>query len=234
MAPDTTPEMAPQPPHAPAASTDGRDEPLPYFAPGAGAFRASLWEAAPGRCTALAAAWALALLALFLPGCDLSAAGNRTGVRPTSTVYLLTAQYTGLLGQSLLQTARGMQPDLSRDDVPLAIACPMFLLGSVAFLLTPALLRRRLRRGLRMVDWLAVALLPAPWGLLAAAAAGGNGDHFLYGYYLLAAAHTAAFVVLAWPLATLVPSPPYAGERVRVRGDRLPARQEAPRPRPLP
>jgi hypothetical protein len=149
----------------------------------------------------LVVAWAVAVVALFLPGCDMSLTANRTDVRPTSNTYLVACEYTALLGQSLVAQARGRKSDLSREDLPLAIACPMFVLSSVAFLLTPALLRRRLRRGLRWIDWLAVALLPSPWGLLAASAAGDNARHFLYGFYLLAAAHTIAFVALAWPLA---------------------------------
>ena len=103
--PETAPPPpAPEPPGArPPAPAGGREETLPYFAPGAGAFRATAWEVAPGRVVTLAAAWAVALLALFLPGCDTSTSGNRTSVRPTSTVHLLTGQYTAVLGDSLIE-----------------------------------------------------------------------------------------------------------------------------------
>ena len=192
---------------APAATQTQPNEPLLYFGGGAGTYRFSAWRAAPRRCAVLAGAWALLLPALFLPGCDVSASGNRTGVRPTYVVYSLTAQYTLLLGGHLFDMSRGAGSlDLKDDGLPLAIACPLFLLGSAAFLLTPPLLRRRLRNGLRWVDWVAVALLPAPWALLAASAYNDSFDHFLYGFYLLAAVHTAACAALVWPTGKPAPA----------------------------
>jgi len=67
--------------------------PLPYFVPGPRRI-GWMWRVAPRRCVALAAAWAVAGVALLLPGCDLSTSANRTDVRPTYVVYGLTANYT--------------------------------------------------------------------------------------------------------------------------------------------
>ena len=179
-----------------------RGEPIPYFGGGPGAFRFSAWRAAPRRCAALGGAWAMLLLALFLPGCDVSSSGNRGNVRPTYVVYGLTTQYTLLLGGHLVDVWRGTGSlDVKDRSAPLAVACPLFLLGGASFLLTPPLLRRRLRKGLRWVDRTVVALLTAPWVLLAASVPIGNFGHFLYGYYLLAAAHTIAFAAITWPLS---------------------------------
>jgi hypothetical protein len=88
------------------------------------------------------------------------------------------------------------------DDVPLPVACSLFLLGSAVFLVTPLLLRRRLRgRGrLGWLDRFIIPLLLAPWLLPMAAALHDDLGRFLFGYHLLAAAHTAAFLALAWPL----------------------------------
>jgi hypothetical protein len=172
---------------------------LEYY--GGGAEQRPVWEAAPRRCIGLAVAWAVTLLALFLPGCDFAGRGNRSEVRPTYTVYLLTGEYTLMIGSGLYDAARrpGAKADLPTGSA-MWIACPLFLLGSAVFLLTPRLLARRVRRKLGRLDWCLLPLLLAPWFLLAAAAVSDDAGRFLYGFHLLAAGHTAALVVIVWPL----------------------------------
>ena len=149
---------------------------------------------------ALAVAWAVTLLALLLPGCDVGGLMTSNGVRPTYTVFTLTGVYTLQLGRTVVDAAsRPGRADPTPGGGAMLVACPLFLLGSAAFLLTPRLLSRRIRRKFGRSDLCLLPLLLAPWVLLWAAGAQGDAAHFLYGYYLLATGYTAAFVIIAWP-----------------------------------
>jgi hypothetical protein len=189
-------EPAPQPvlPYTstPAPGHSAAAAPLPYFA-GADAGHRRLWRVAPRRCAWLAAAWVVLIVALFLPGCDMSNSGNGREPAPTYVVYWLTVVDVAEFGGHL----REGNVDPKAATVPLA--CAAFVAGSLVFPLAPLLLARRLGRGLRWLGWTTAALLLSPWLLLGVVALQDKAGRFLYGYYLLAAAYTAAFVVILLP-----------------------------------
>ena len=173
------------PPPIPTASRAAAPT-LPYSGPRPR--RAALWRVAPRRCAVLGAAWALALGSLFLPGCR-SGTGSGDKHAPTYVTYSLSVRYV----QMYASGDRG-------KPVP-AAACALFPVGAVAFLFTPLLLWRRVFARLGAWGWATGALLGAPWILLITFAAAGAGANFLYGFYLLALAHTLAFAAIAWPPA---------------------------------
>ena len=189
---DTAPVSAPTP-----ADDPGTAAPLPYYAGATARRRSSVWV----RAGFLAAAWVLAVVALFMPGCDMSSSADRSSIAPTYAVYGLTywqvreAYDRGR--DSVVSGNPSAMPETS--GVAGALACALFPLGSAVFLFTPLLLRRRLRGRFGWGSWTLSSLLLAPWALLLIAAASGSGQHYLYGYYLLAVAQTIAFAVLLWP-----------------------------------
>jgi hypothetical protein len=153
---------------------------------------------APRRLAWLAAAWLVAVVALFLPGCDMSGSGNGGEPAPTYVAYGLSfAQLQEYAGRLEGAARGGSVPELG--GAPMTIACALFPVGSGVLLFSPLLLKRRLRRRLRWLGWTTAGLLLAPWLLPLAAMLTGDGYHFLYGFYLLAAAHTVAFVVILLP-----------------------------------
>ena len=194
---ETAPAPTPPPPGDPAASASA---PLPYYAGAPAVRRAPVWRLAPARFAWLMAAWVAAVVALFLPGCDMSGSGKRTEVAPTYVVYGLTmAQLSEFSDQSRAVMAGDRSAIPETGGVAMTLACALFPLGSAAFVFTPLLLRRRVRGRFGWGSWTLSSLLLAPWALLLVCAAAGGGANYLYGYYLLAAAHTVAFLILLWP-----------------------------------
>ena len=159
--------------------------------------REAMWRIAPRRCMWLAAAWAAAIVALFLPGCDMSSSANGSEAAPTYVAYGLSFVQVRESVDAVRGIAAGNGSSIPGvDGYAMSLACALFLAGSAVFLLTPLLLRRRLRRGLGWLGWTVSGLLLSPWAMLIVGGATGTGKHYLYGYYVLASAHTAAFVVL--------------------------------------
>ena len=172
---------------------------MPYYS-GPDNVRRPVWRMAPRRCAWLGAAVAIAAVALFLPGCDMSSSGSGRDPAPTYVAYALTMmqlqEFSGRV-QDAAATGGRNAPDLG--GVPMTVASALFPVGSGVLLFSPLLLKRRLRGRLRWLGWATAGLLLAPWLLLLTAALSGGGRHFLYGFYLLAAAHTVAFVVILLP-----------------------------------
>jgi len=192
-----TPTPTPTPP---ADESGAAAAPLPYYAGTTAVRRAPVWRLAPVRFAWLTAAWVAAVVALFLPGCDMSGSGNGSEPAPTYVVYGLTmAQLSEFSdrGRAVVAGDRSAIPEAG--GVAMTLACALFPLGSAVFVFTPLLLRRRARRRFGWGSWTLSSLLLAPWALLLVSAAAGGGGNFLYGYYLLALAHTAAFLTLLWP-----------------------------------
>ena len=183
--------------------------PLRYF--GGSARRESTWRIAPRRCAWLVAAWVLAVGSLFVPGCDMSSAADRSELAPTYVAYSLSTMQIREFADTTWDYAAG-----SRSSVPqaggaaMSLACALFLVGSGVFVATPFLLRRRVRKGFGGVGWTVAALLLSPWAMPLIGAANGSGRHFAEGYYLLSAAHSMAFLVLLWPGGKRLNAPPRA------------------------
>lgn len=179
----------------PAAHAPEAARPLPYYA--GGGRREAVWRIAPRRCIWLAGAWVAAIVALFLPGCDMSSPGMQPA--PTYVAYGLTYMHVYESYDQGRDFVRGNRSDLPEaGGVAMTLACALFPLGSAVFLLTPLLLRRRVRGRFGWGSWTMSSLLLAPWALLLIGSVSGGAENYLYGYYVLAAAHTAAFAVLLW------------------------------------
>jgi len=176
--------------HAPPAT-------LPYSRPKRPP-RAPLWRVAPRRCAWLGAAWVLALGSLLLPGCqDSSSSGG--GQAPTYMSYSFSISYAVMYASGARDGSTQPSGWIDLNGALPAAACALYPVGSVVFFFTPLLLWRRVFFRFGAWAWATCALLWSPWVLLAVFAAAGAGGNFLYGFYLLALAHTLAFAVIAWP-----------------------------------
>lgn len=198
----------PVPANVPSPGTD-EVQPLRYF--GGSARRESIWRIAPRRCAWLVAAWVLAVGSLFVPGCDMSSAADRSELAPTYVAYSLSTMQVREFASTMRDYAAGRQSSVPEaGGVAMSLACALFLVGSGVFVATPFLLRRRVRKGFGGVGWTVAALLLSPWAMPLISAANGSGRRFVEGYYLLSGAHTMAFLVLLWPGDRRLSEPPRA------------------------
>ena len=138
----------------------------------------------------LVTGWAVFLLSLGLPGLRVPADAWSAEWRGPGLAALLS---------TMLELVAALEFHVGRERAMGAVVGGGAIAATLVFLLSPALVRSNPGRVLRLLRWLAPALLLIWFAPVRSALDVRHDWTLLYGYYVMAAGYTLVFLAVAWP-----------------------------------